>query len=208
MQKQASGLLIKNKIATRQNTWNIFRMLLTLLLIGLFCWNCRNIFAPELGDLSGRGGLYRSELRTINDVLSNFRYAYIYQDSLVYARLLDSAFTFIYYLHDDQGGGGQYASWGKDVEMRTTAGIFRTFAPIDLIWNTSLDSNYYLIENEQLAHTQKEPFPEANFADMAKTFQLNLGTNIIIVGTAIFDFRRDPYDKQWRLYRWRDESVK
>ncbi|HDR05181.1 MAG TPA: hypothetical protein ENN84_08060 [Candidatus Marinimicrobia bacterium] len=183
-------------------------LLILLALSSASLWSCRNIFAPELGDLSSHGGLYRSEMRSIDDVLSNFRYAYIYQDSLVYARLLDSAFTFIYYLHDDQGGGGQYASWGKDLEMRTTAGVFRTFAPIDLIWNTSLDSNYYLIENEQLLRSQKSRFLEANFADMAKTFQLNLGTNIIIVGTAIFDFRRDPIDKQWRLYRWRDESVK
>lgn len=184
------------------NRWIYFFLLCTA---GITVFSCRNIFAPELGNLSDEGGLYRSVMSSPQDVLSNFRYAYIYQDSLVYSNILDSAFIFIYYEPDDEGGSGQYVSWSRDIEMRATAGVFRTFSPIDLLWNTTLDSNYSYIKDGVLVRTEKGMFDSANFADMSKTFQLNLGTDLSIVGTAVFDFTRSQRDDQWRISRWLDD---
>ena len=87
------------------------------------CWNP---FAPTEGSLEGGVALTLTEQRSPEDVLQNFRYAYIYRDSLVYSELFDTSFTFIYY-DPDIGGTGGYNYWGRDTELRTTGRLFRAF---------------------------------------------------------------------------------
>ena len=55
-----------------------------MVLIG--CWNP---FAPTEGLLEGGSSLTLTEQRSPDEVLQNFRYAYIYRDSLVYSELFD-----------------------------------------------------------------------------------------------------------------------
>ena len=167
---------------------------------------CHNIFAPELGDTGKQGMLYHTVMTQPSHVLANFRYAYIYRDSLVYSMLIDSNFVFVYYEPDDEGGGGHYESWPRDVELRVTGGLFRAFRPIDLIWNSTLDSSFSYMKGDTIMKTEKAWFDSANYAEMVKSFQLNLGDNLVIIGSAIFNFIKNPWDGQWRIVRWRDES--
>lgn len=167
---------------------------------------CHNIFAPETGDIGKSGLLFNPVMNRPALVLDNFRYAYIYRDSLVYATLIDSNFIFVYYEADDEGGGGHYESWPRDVELRATGGLFRAFRPIDLIWNSTLDSSFSYMKGDTLLKTQKTWFDSSNYAEIVKSFQLNLGDNLVIIGSAIFNFVRSPWDDQWRIVKWRDES--
>ncbi len=168
--------------------------------------SCHNIFAPETGDIEKSGLLYNPVMSRPAHVLENFRYAYIYRDSLVYSTLIDSQVVFVYYEPDDEGGGGHYESWPRDVELRATGGLFRAFRPIDLIWNSTLDSSFSYMKGDTLLKTQKTWFDSSNYAEIVKSFQLNLGDNLVIIGSAIFNFARSPWDNQWRIVKWHDES--
>jgi len=178
-------------------------ILLTALLLTV---GCNNIFAPRLGDIEDGDGLYKRDMLSPADVLHNFRYAYSYRDSLIYSTIIDSQFIFLYYEAQDEGGSGHYASWGRDIDLRTTGGLFRAFSYINLVWNAGLDSQFYQLDGEEILQQEESYFDSCNFAEMSRGFQLNLGENIYLQGTARFEFRKSPYDRQWRLSAWRDES--
>ena len=166
--------------------------------------SCKNIFAPRLENFTDKQSLYNRFLKTPGDVLENFRYAYIYRDSLIYSTLIDSDFVFIYYNADDEGGSGHYDSWLREVELRTTGRIFRAFSYIDLTWNSTLDSSFSYYIKDSLIIQKNDIFEEANIANISKSFELNLGYDIIIEGNAKFDFVKN--NNEWQIYRWRDES--
>ncbi len=88
--------------------------------------------------------------------------------------------------------------------MKTTGRIFRAFSYIDLTWNSTLDSSFSYYIADSLIIEQNIIFEEANIANISKSFELNLGYDIIIEGNAKFDFVKD--DDEWRIYKWRDES--
>jgi len=181
------------------------KILLFCLILLLNISGCNNIFAPKLENFADGQSLFNRVLKTPTDVLENFRYAYIYRDSLIYSNLIDSDFVFIYYNADDEGGSGHYDSWLREVELRTTGRIFRAFSHIDLTWNSTLDSSYSYYSGDSLVTQQDDIFEEANNANISKSFELNLGYEIIIEGTAKFDFIKNKND-EWQICKWRDES--
>ena len=68
-------------------------MIITIitLLIG-----CTNPFAPKLIDENLLTSSFLTDQKSPQDVLSNFRYAYIFKDSLIYSEILDSSFIGIF----------------------------------------------------------------------------------------------------------------
>ena len=120
-------------------------------------------------------------------MLENFRYAYVYRDSLVYSKLLDTGFVFVYY-DPDLGGTGGYTSWGRDTELRTTGRLFRAFDNFSLLWNATV-----------AADTQQN-----GTVSLTKTFDLSVGSETY-TGNAIFDFSADSTGT-WRIIRWQDQS--
>lgn len=161
--------------------------LLTMMLI--YC-TCFNPFAPEL-ERSGGSGLRLTSQTTPEEVLENFIYAYALKDSLVYDGLLDSSFVFVYF-DPNLGSSGLYASWNRDVELKTTGRLFRNFETLTLIW----DSTIY--------ETQ-----DGTTAELAKTLHLHLfGSKgeFNLTGNAIFNMRKSAFDQRWRITRWKDES--
>jgi hypothetical protein len=160
-----------------------------LLLVLAGCWNP---FAPEEGNLGGIEQLTLTEQRNPEEVLQNFRYAYIYRDSLVYSRILDTGFVFIYY-DSDIGGSGDYAFWGRDTELRTTGRLFRAFDHFTLVWNATLAQDPAVITDSVVT------------AAITKTFDLSIGSSIQLTGNAVFNFNRDTTGT-WRISRWQDES--
>jgi hypothetical protein len=151
---------------------------------------CVNPFAPRLGQ-GGEEELLVTGQRTPEEVLQNFDYAYTFKDSLLYADLLDSSFVFVYY-DPSASPGGRFESWGRDVDLRTTARLFRAFDIIDLSWGSTM---YQMVQGDE--------------AELSKTFRLSLVSpegDFHVSGNAVFTFRRCPSDGKWRIVRWKDES--
>ncbi|MBN2355641.1 hypothetical protein JXO59_05980 [candidate division KSB1 bacterium] len=151
---------------------------------------CFNPFAPSL-DQNPSPDVRVTEQKTPDETLQNFIYAYTFKDSLVYDNLLDSSFVFVYF-DPNLGTSGLFASWNRDIELKTTGRLFRNFETLNLVW----DSTIY----ETLEETS---------AELAKTLHLHMfGTfgEFNLTGNAIFNFRKSPYDHKWRITRWKDES--
>ncbi len=151
---------------------------------------CFNPFAPKL-DRTSSTDLVLTEQRTPEEVLQNFVYAYTFKDSLVYADLLDSSFVFVYF-DPNLDGSGRFVSWGRDVDLKTTGRLFRSFETITLLWNSTV---YEIKQDHQV--------------ELSKTLQLNLygaAGDYSLSGDAIFNFKKNAYDDKWRITRWKDES--
>jgi len=148
---------------------------------------CLNPFAPKLGDVSTNLDLILTEQTSPEDVLVNFRYAYILKDSLVYRDLLDDDFVFVWRDHDND----QFVSWGKEEDIKTTVGLFNAFNVVSLVWNTTNYITYSADSTE---------------AEMSKQFILTLGSDIRITGDAQFFFRQLS-NGVWKITRWVDKSI-
>jgi len=179
-------------------------LLFIVMLMVLLVFGCKNMFAPTLGDLEGGNSIYRLDQATPEDVLHNFKYAYIYRDSLMYANLIDSEFVFVYYQPSDESGTGHYDSWMRSVELRTTGRFLNAFNYIDLIWQTTLDSTFYEMDGENIFSERDTLYGDANIADISKSYQLTLGDYTTLIGDAAFRFRKGS-DGKWRILRWEDK---
>jgi hypothetical protein len=168
----------------------LFKYILLLLLFLSLVVCCFNPFAPKLED-PGENNLIITEQTTPDEVLQNFKYAYIFKDSVLYSDLLDSAFVFFFF-DPSQEASSMIQSWGRNDDLRTTGRLFRNFDVIDLIWNTTI----YSIE-------------DSNQAEYSKSFELTLvkqNETINVTGNAIFVFRKSGYTNKWRILQWKDES--
>ncbi len=162
-----------------------------ILTAGIIFFKCFNPFAPELTDDLEVEDLVITQQASPDEVLQNFKVAYTFRDSLLYSNVLDSSFLFVYF-DPDEGSSGQFVSWGKDTDLKTTGRLFRHFQVIDLVWNVTL----YSWEKE-------------DEGEMSKEFNLTLiseDMDFHVSGRAIFSFKKG-YDEKWRITRWRDESA-
>jgi len=159
---------------------------------------CINPFAPSLTDNSGAQNQILTEQKTPEEVLINFSYAYNFKDSLVYSDLLDSSFLFI--SKNFATDPVTNISWGRDVDIKTTVGLFHHFQTLNLIWEATVYARFL---NDE--HTQKE---------IKKSFKLTLDGGIEfppISGEALFIFKKriaNPPDTSgiWKITRWEDLS--
>jgi hypothetical protein len=154
-----------------------------------------NPFAPELLDEGFViNGFSITDQAAPKDVLTNFRYAYVFKDSLIYIDLLDSSFTFI-----SKNYGTNPPSdilWGRDTDIRATVGLFRHFNSLDLTWGQDflIDSLY--------------TYSDSLSSEVIVTFQLTFddGQEIpTIKGEAVFKFRKQNSGR-WKITRWEDLS--
>jgi hypothetical protein len=162
-----------------------YSIFLFILLLG-----CFNPFAPKI-EHSPENELVLTEQQTPEEVLQNFAYAYTFKDSLIYADLLDSSFVFVYF-DPNIDNSGRFVSWGRDVDLKTTGRLFKSFQTITLTWNKTI----YTIEYE-------------DGVELSKTLNLTLygpAGDYTLTGNAIFNMRQSPYDNKWRITRWKDES--
>lgn len=158
-------------------------------------WLTGCIFAPGLSDQDPNASDIVTRQETAMDVLANFRYAYKFADSLIYSDVLDSNFTFV---------SKNYVTspptdiiWGRDVDIKTTVGMFRHFEVLELTWGEPDTARSWNIDAVDSLN-----------AGITLTFQLTLdgGREIpTLKGEAFFEFARR--DKQaWRIVRWEDLS--
>jgi len=161
----------------------------TAVLLLLFLVAC-NPFAPDLIDSGPQSAIITGQ-KTPDEVLTNFRYAYVLQDSLIYSDVLDSSFLFI---------SKNYGStpptdinWGRDVDIRATVGLFRHFDVLELNWGGKLSEGFGA---------------DSSLYEIKITFHLGLiGVEDIptIKGEALFNFKRNP-SGIWKITRWEDLS--
>lgn len=157
----------------------------------IFFNSCLNPFAPKLLENKGFFDLLITEQKTPEEVLQNFRYAYIFKDSLLYSEILDSSFVFAYF-DPNIGTSGQFVSWGRDLDLKTTGRIFRRFDVIDLVWNSTIFQSV-----------------QETTGQITKSFNLTMiakDDDIRISGAAVFSFRKSPVSEKWRIVKWKDES--
>lgn len=178
----------ENRIRSRGTS--LFSQILLTILAGWVISGCLNPFAPELTDQLEVGDLVITLQKTPEEVLQNFKIAYMFQDSLLYSDTIDTSFLFLFF-DPSQGSSGQLVSWGRDEDLLITGRLFRHFQVIDLVWN------------ETIYETSGETVSE-----ISKGFDLTLTgdqTSYMISGRAVFTFRKNS-DEKWRISRWKDES--
>jgi hypothetical protein len=164
-------------------------LFLAIILVLVSC----NPFAPSLTDKESNNSKITQQ-KTPRDVLTNFRYAYVFKDSLVYSDVLDSSFQFISKNYGTSPPTN--INWGRDVDIRTTTRLFRHFDVLELDWGSNLSKDTNIMEGDTL------------LSEMKITFQLTLdgGREIpTIKGEALFNFLKNS-DGVWKITRWEDLS--
>jgi len=160
-----------------------------ILFTGIVAYTCTNPFAPKLDENIDGGGPPISDQTTIEGLFQNFQYAYSFKDTLIYGNLITQDFTFTYRDYEQ----GYDVNWGRDEEMRTTDGLFRSAQRLDLIWN-----NIVLSTVDSLN------------ASIIRSFNLNITFNptdvVRIDGRVNVSLVQDPVSKKWYMNRWIDES--
>lgn len=156
--------------------------------LGICLAGCLNPFAPRLAEKAAEEGLL-ADPRTVEGLFQNFRYAYVLRDTVVYGRLLDSAFTFTYRNYER----GVDVTWGRAEDLQATAGLFRAAQHIELVWHEIVAS-----------------YGDSVQQDVSRSFALAITFSSAdiarIYGRATFRLRRGRPEEPWRILRWRDES--
>jgi hypothetical protein len=156
--------------------------------LALGCVSCVNPFAPRLLQGGGAAALLGDQ-RTAEGVFQSFRYAYIFKDTLTYGGLLANDFAFVYRNYERNVD----VSWGRDEEMMTTNGLFRTAQALDLVWNEVITS-----------------IGDSLTSDVSRGFTLTVTFNpsdvIRLDGRVNLRLVRQSSQEAWKIRRWRDES--
>ncbi len=172
------------KILITCKIYLIKSLFITTLLITL---SCTNPFAPKIVDSITDGIL--SDQMTIEGVFDNFRYAYMFKDTVVYGRLLSDDFVFVFRNYDK----GVDVSWGRNEDMISTHRLFNATQNIELIWNNVLT-----------------PSGDSLLVEVSRGFTLTIIFNpadiVRIQGRAVFRLRRNDVNSPWLIVMWRDES--
>jgi len=129
-----------------------------------------------------------TDLKTIDGVFQNFKYAYTFKDTTIYGEIISTDFIFTYRDYDQ----GVDISWGRDEEMKTTNGLFQNSQRIDLIWN-----NIVLSSQDSLT------------ANIVRGFNLTITFNptdvVRLDGRVNLSLRKNA-EKKWQITKWLDES--
>lgn len=164
-----------------------FQLIILLSTINFF-FGCINPFSPKLIENNSSLPIL-SDQTTIEGVFQNFRYAYVFQDTLVYSRLLDENFTFVYRNYDL----GVDVSWGKEQDLKATFGLFQAASNIELIWSDS----YLMIGDTNEINVQR---------GFSLTIVFSANDVVRLQGKANFRLLFDKYKSIWKIVYWRDET--
>ncbi len=149
---------------------------------------CDNPFAPrKVSRAQTAAGL--GDQTTIEGLFQNFRYAYMTKDTLVYGRLLDTNFSFIYRDYDS----GIDHTWGRDEDMISTTGLFQGCQSLDLLFNDVVTA-----------------VGDSLTQDISRGFNLTITFSasdiVFLQGRVNLRIARANVSDKWMIQRWRDES--
>lgn len=150
--------------------------------------SCTNPFAPKLADRSKSGSILADQTQ-IDGLFENFRYAYIFKDTLVYGKLLSDDFRFIFRNHEK----GIDESWGRTEDMITTSRLFSASKSIDLTWNdVTIDIGDSVLKDISRAFNMKIVFSSVDVVN--------------IFGRVNMRVIRNNSSEIWKIQTWKDES--
>jgi len=185
------GIMLHTLQLHRPQLYRLKIVLYALVSIGtaaLVLSSCFNPFAPRLATSSSSSALLGDQ-RTVEGVFQNFRYAYIFKDTLAYGQLLAPEFTFVYRNYERNVD----MTWGRDEDMRSTSGLFQTSQNLDLVWNEVITT-----------------IGDSLTSDVSRGFTLTITFNpsdvIRLDGRVNLRIARDSPQEVWKIRRWRDES--
>ena len=149
---------------------------------------CTNPFAPSFDD-SNENLSTISDLKTIEGVFQNFKYAYTFKDTTIYGEFISEDFVFTYRDYDNEVD----VSWGREDEMKTTYGLFQNTQQLNLIWNNIVLSSV-----------------DSTNANIIRSFNLTITFNPTFIqqgsGRVNLSLRKNPETEKWQITRWLDES--
>lgn len=152
-----------------------------------------NPFAPSLSDDESDVSLILTEQRTPQEVMTNFAFAYNFKDSLVYSDLIDTTFLFI--SKNFATNPVTDITWGRDTDLKTTAGLFKHFQTLNLVWSGTVFEDY--LDNDSTEVELKQIFQ----------LTLNGGAEIpTLNGEALFILKKNSSDV-WKITRWEDKAT-
>jgi hypothetical protein len=168
--------------------------------------SCTNPFAPAKADPDASSSNLLTEQRTPDEVLTNFKFAYTFKDSLVYSDLFDSSFVFR--SMDFNEVPPVPIQWGRDLELKTAGRMFKFFNTLDLNFNSPIyveEIRNDTIQNPPNLIVEKE-------IEMKLTFTLTLdgGSTIpTLNGEVIYVFFcLEKNDRQrCRIILWEDQQI-
>ncbi|NQW30436.1 MAG: hypothetical protein HQ472_07985 [Ignavibacteria bacterium] len=149
---------------------------------------CTNPFAPALGKDDGSAPVIGDQ-RTVEGVFQNFRFAYVFKDTLTYGKLLDRQFAFVYRNYDKSVD----VTWGRDEDMLGTFGLFNASQQLDLVWNDVI-----VAEGDSLTQAISRGFN--------LTITLTPTDVIRAQGRVNLRLQRTKSTDIWKITQWRDES--
>lgn len=165
-----------------------YRLTLGVVGIALAVFGCTNPFAPALATQAPDAPILGDQ-RTVEGVFQNFRYAYLFRDTLVYGKLLDRQFSFVYRNYDK----GIDVTWGRDEDMLATHALFTAAQQLDLVWNDVI-----VADGDSLAQ------------NISRGFNLTITFSPTYVeraqGRVNLRVERPTPSDIWKIVRWRDES--
>lgn len=165
----------------------LFTLIIVVITSIVLLQTCVNPFAPKIVDIETENIL--SDQKTIEGVFENFRYAYMFKDTVVYGKLLADDFVFVFRNYDK----GVDVSWGRSEDMISTYRLFNATQNIELLWNNVLT-----------------PSGDSLLVEVSRGFTLTIIFNpadiVKIQGRAIFRLKRNDTNSPWLITLWRDES--
>lgn len=165
----------------------LFTLIIVVITSILLLQTCVNPFAPKIVDIETENIL--SDQKSIEGVFENFRYAYMFKDTVVYGKLLADDFVFVFRNYDK----GVDVSWGRSEDMISTYRLFNATQNIELLWNNVLT-----------------PSGDSLLVEVSRGFTLTIIFNpadiVKIQGRAIFRLKRNDTNSPWLITLWRDES--
>jgi hypothetical protein len=159
-----------------------------LVVVALATTACTNPFAPALANQAPDAPILGDQ-RTIEGLFQNFRYAYVFKDTLTYGRLLNRAFTFVYRDYDKLVD----VTWGRDEDMLATNGLFNAVQNLDLVWN-----DVVVADGDTLSQNISRGF--------ILTITFSPDDVQRAQGRVSLRVQRPNTASVWKIVQWRDES--
>jgi hypothetical protein len=162
---------------------------ITLFALVSISWIVCNPFAPALDEDANSNNFMSADQKTIEGLFQNFKYAYIFKDTLLYGKLLSDDFTFLYRNYEKAID----ESWGRDEDLQITNRMFLSSQNLDLVWN------------EIFSQTgDSTSLNVIRFFNLTITFNIN--DIVRIDGKVNLTLSRSDQNQIWRIRSWRDES--
>ena len=164
----------------------VFCGLPALVVLALVLGSC-NPFAPKIDNSPTNTNF--GDPSTINGYFQEFQYSYQFKDTTLYGTLFSPDFVFSFRDYN----AGLDEQWGRNDEVRTTAGLFEAAQTLNLLWE-----NILTVDSSTTTY------------DITRSFSLDITFNPADIehvdGRAVFHLIRQQPGASWQAQSWRDES--